>query len=88
MYHRRVSAAYPMVETANDPTQTALAMHGVNSQCLYCLSRGCGYCYVSNLLQGALCVINFGAKRNELPSDAMILQSLNVDMNSNTNFLI
>ena len=49
---RRESANYSVQEDPEDPTQAALALHGVNAQCLHCLSRGCGYCFVSNLLQG------------------------------------
>ena len=52
VYIRRESAQFSLTEEREDPTQAALAMHGVNAQCLHCLSRGCGYCFVPNLLQG------------------------------------
>lgn len=48
----RESERFQILENEADITQAAQALHGVNAQCLHCLSRGCGYCFVENLLQG------------------------------------
>jgi hypothetical protein len=48
----RESAAFPITEVPEDRKQTSFAANGVNAQCLHCLSRGCGYCFVSNILTG------------------------------------
>ena len=52
LMRRRESAAFPLAETADDATQRAMARNEVNAQCLHCLNRGCGYCFVANNLRG------------------------------------
>ncbi len=45
------SKRFPIEETEADTTQSALAEHGVNLQCLACIQNGCGYCFVENNLE-------------------------------------
>jgi hypothetical protein len=48
----RESERFDISEDTDDLTQLAQASHGVNAQCLHCLRKGCGYCFVENVLEG------------------------------------